>query len=220
MEGNTILLPLAAPSPETVSRSLADSFGQDRACDLYCEIARASYAAAKAVRGVRTVLSYLPNSRYPDLRWLDEEDPGFLNQKGATSGERFYNAAKWCLEAGSTGVLVLSPYAPGVPEQWLRDAFEKLKSTQLVLGPAQDGHCYLLALSAPLPFLAEYPWEGRDTRDELVEQAKRLRIEPAILPEFYEVKDEASYRKWQASLAKSEAFPSQKTEPKRKSENA
>ena len=84
MEGNSILLPLDAPSPETVARTLADSFGQERACDIYCEIARASYAAAKAVRGVRTVLSYLPNSRYPDLRWLDDEDPGFLAQKGAS----------------------------------------------------------------------------------------------------------------------------------------
>ncbi|NLO91597.1 MAG: DUF2064 domain-containing protein [Elusimicrobia bacterium] len=217
MEGNSILLPLDAPAPETVARTLADSFGQERACDIYCEIARASYAAAKAVRGVRTVLSYLPNSRYPDLRWLDDEDPGFLAQKGATIGERFHNSAKWCLEAGSTGVLVLSPYAPGVPEQWLRDAFEKLKTTQLVIGPTGDGHCYLVAMSAQLPFLSEYPWEGRNTRDELVEHAKRMRIEPAILPEFYEVKDEASYRKWQASMGKGEAFPAPKPEPKRKS---
>jgi len=210
MEGNTILLLLSAPTAENVSRGLLDSFGEDRACEVYCELARAAYASAKGVSSARAILAYQPSSKYPDLRWLDSEDPGFLNQKGSTAGERFYNSVKWCIEAGSTGVAVFSPYAPGVPEQWLKDAFTQLAKTPLVLGPTAEGNCYLIGAAAPFPFLAEYPWEGRNMRDELVEAAKKNRIEPAILPEFYEVKSENAYKQWQASLSRTEAFPSTK----------
>ena len=210
MEGNTILLLLTAPTPDNVSRGLVDSFGADRACDIYCELARAAYGAAKSVPNARAILAYLPNNKYPDLRWLDSEDPGFLNQKGSTAGERFYNSVKWCIEAGSTGVAVFSPYAPGVPEQWLKDAFAQLAKTPLVLGPTPEGNCYLIGAATPFPFLAEFPWEGRNMRDELVDAAKKTRVEPAILPEFYEVKNETAYKQWQASLSKTEAFPSTK----------
>ncbi|HOX22110.1 MAG TPA: DUF2064 domain-containing protein, partial [Elusimicrobiales bacterium] len=210
MEGNTILLLLSAPTPDRIARGLVDSFGEDRACDVYCEIARASYAAARSISDARTILSYLPNSKYPDLRWLDSEDPGFLQQKGASAGERFYNSVKWCIEAGSTGVAVFSPYAPGVPEQWLKDAFVQLKKTPLVLGPTPEGDCYLIAAAEPFPFLDGYPWEGRKMREELVEAAKKIRMEPAVLPEFYEIKSETLYKQWQVSLARTELFPAAK----------
>jgi len=219
MKENCLLIFLNAPSADKMPAQLKNAFGAEKAVLAYTDMARHLFAASKKLSGVQPTIIYKGDSKYPDLRWLDPDDPGFLNLKGTEPLEQFTNAMGWAFDAGAVRATVLSVQAPGVPPDWLEKTFSLLTEKDIVLGPAQDGECYLLGMTRIQPAVIEgYPWPGRRFCDELAERAKRLRMSVYLLPEFPLIKEEKAYQQWISSGRKPAAAPETGQEPPRHKE--
>ncbi len=74
--------------------------------------------------------------------------------------------------AARTPLIMVGADAPGLALAHLREAEAALARHPAVIGPAEDGGYYLLALAAPMPFLfAAMPW---GTASVLAETRRRL----------------------------------------------
>ena len=200
MTENCIIIFLNAPQPDKINPVFANALGPERACHIYIEMASDVLATAKQIRGAYTFLVYEQTPRYPNLLWLDSDDPGFLEMKPqATAAERIYNAVQWASDAGAARIAVLSVESPGMPGEWIEKAFSLVSSKNVVVGPARGGGIYLFAASLPYPRVFEgYPWPSKHAFDEITERARRLRYNIEILPEFYSVRDEKTLQEWSA----------------------
>ena len=79
-------------------------------------------------------------------------------------GSRMAAAFTAELESGCP-VVILGTDSPTLPPARVNEAFERLKSTPAVIGPACDGGYYLLGLNGGIPaniFASDIEWGGSD----------------------------------------------------------
>lgn len=118
------------------------------------------------------------------LAWaLDAEDElpaGGIRQQGDDLGERLYRALSEAARDGSA-VMALGSDHPTLPIAVVEEAFERLESgAEVVLGPAEDGGYYLIALrpEAVDPRLFEgIAWSTDRVLSETLERCRNLRVE-------------------------------------------
>lgn len=205
MKDNCILMFIHPPVPESVDPALRAAFGDEKACQIYIDMAHEVLFAAKKLKNVHITPVYAKTTKFPDLRWLDQEDPGFLIMRTGTPAEELLKAVRWTMDAGARRIVVLSPLSPGVPQDWMEKAFETLEEKNIVVGPAQDGACYLIGMNGLYEdVFNRYPWTGKRMADEIAEKARHLRLQTYSLPEFYAVHDEKTYQQWQSVAHKKE----------------
>ncbi|MFH1619041.1 MAG: DUF2064 domain-containing protein [bacterium] len=198
MTDNCVILFLTAPVQDKISRDMKEAFGPERACHIYTDMVREIFASLKLLKNVYTVLVYERTSKYPDLLWLDQEDPGFMEPQAKTEEARVTDAVKWAFSAGAKKVAVLSAQSPGVPLDWIENAFPLVNDRSVAVGADQDGGLYFFALSsaAGTELLEGWPWSGRKACEEIAEKAKKLRFTVNSMPEFYRVKNEQTLQQW------------------------
>lgn len=71
-----------------------------------------------------------------------------LPQVGADLGERLLHGFRTLQACGYEEIAVLGSDSPHIPAAWIGEAFDALKTGDVLLGPARDGGYYLLALRA------------------------------------------------------------------------
>jgi len=202
MKENCILLFLKAPVPEKMDSRLRQAFGAEKSCEVYMEMSRAVLDLAYSVENAQTVVVYDAHSKYPDLRWVDASDPGFLSPKGARVSEAAHTGMKWCFEAGAVRVVCLSALAPFVQRDSVAGAFGVLADSDIVIGPVQDGGWYLFGTRGVFPEIFEgYPWQGKNQNEEISSKAKELGLSVQSMDELPSVLDAKAYSQWKKDAA-------------------
>ncbi|MFA5162263.1 MAG: DUF2064 domain-containing protein [Elusimicrobiales bacterium] len=214
MKENCLLVFINAPMAEEMPPRLTEGFGESKLVPAYTDMARHFFAAVKKLHGIQPTAVYKNIGKYPDLRWLDPEDPGFLSLKGATEAEQAACAARWAFDAGAKRVALATVNAPALPANIIENCFSLLAEKDMVAGADKDGDLYLLGMNKPLFSILEgYPWPGRRVCDEIADRAKRLRLNLHLLPEYPIIKDEAAYHQWVAGGRKSHSPARQDAKP-------
>jgi rSAM/selenodomain-associated transferase 1 len=137
---------------------------------------------------VRRVLVFTPEA---SRAWFEEAaGPDYeMSLQGAGDlGARLgaFFAAQF--RRGSRAVVVIGCDSPDVPVAWIREAFEKLDSTDVVIGPAGDGGYYLIGVNRLFPEIFQLDdWGGatvlQSTRQRVCEAQRSL----ALLPTWQDV---------------------------------
>jgi rSAM/selenodomain-associated transferase 1 len=87
--------------------------------------------------------------------------------------------------AGDGPIVVIGTDSPTLPVEFVTQAFEMLRSADVVLGPATDGGYYLIGLRRHQPELFRgIAWSVPTV---LADTVKRVRGELALLPPWYDV---------------------------------
>ena len=194
---NCIILLIDPPSPEKTEPELRDSFGAERGMYINLDLLQNIYKMVKTFPEAVIILSYEKTSRYPDLTWLDTDDPGFLEAKGGDPEERIINAFRLAFNTGSSKALLLSHLSPAVKPDWLRQAFDSLGDKTVTLGLNQNGSFYILGLTANnIKLLEDLPFLSSQTALSFSEKAKKNKLNVFTLPEIYAIKNEETLRKW------------------------
>jgi hypothetical protein len=110
-------------------------------------------------------------------------------------GRALLHAATSLLERGYGAVCLVNSDSPTLPTAFLRQAAEALARSgdRMVLGPAEDGGYYLIALKAPHAALfQEIAWSTDQVAAQTLAQARRIGLEVVVLPQWFDVDDATS----------------------------
>ncbi|MBI4051073.1 MAG: TIGR04282 family arsenosugar biosynthesis glycosyltransferase [Elusimicrobia bacterium] len=197
MHDNLLLIFLKAPVSGKVKTRLALTRGEEEAARIYKEMAQDIFHRFRGLPGISTVVAYERAQEFPDLIWLDEHNPSFVEQEGNGLGERLENAFRWAFALGAKRVAAIGGDSPGLPVDWLTQAFKKLERGHLVLGPAEDGGYYLIGMNHLEPDLfVDIPWSTSQVFNRTLEKIKERGLPFFLLPAYFDVDDEKSLKRW------------------------
>lgn len=126
-----------------------------------------------------------------------------LAQRGASLGERLFNATCDLLSRGLESVCLINSDSPTLPCEYLCEAAARLSRAgdRVVLGQADDGGYYLIGLKqAHARLFEEITWSTSQVLAETIERAAEINLDVELLPAWYDVDDAASLKKLCAEL--------------------
>jgi rSAM/selenodomain-associated transferase 1 len=147
--------------------------------------------------GMEGVVLYTPAGAEKMLHELLPNSFGLVPQRGETLGERLINAASELLNKEFDSVCLINSDSPTLPSKILKTATTLLAQNgdRVVLGPSQDGGYYLIGLNRPHRNLFQrIAWSTRDVLAHTIDRAAEIHLAVDLLPEWYDVDDEATLR--------------------------
>jgi len=114
--------------------------------------------------------------------------PG-LRQEGVDLGERLYSALSAAGE-GAGAVAALGSDHPTLPVEIVERAFAAVEAgARVVLGPAEDGGYYLIAVAPPVPrrLFEGIDWSTPRVLDQTIGRLNETGRSLAVLPPWYDV---------------------------------
>ncbi|WP_414564049.1 MULTISPECIES: TIGR04282 family arsenosugar biosynthesis glycosyltransferase [unclassified Anabaena] len=134
--------------------------------------------------------------------WLGT-DSVYQPQGEGDLGDRMTRSLVHAFQCGAIQVVIIGIDCPGVNPQILTQAFEKLNTYDLVLGPAIDGGYYLVGLCRLIPELfANINWGTSQVLQQTVEIADKLKISLTYLPALADVDLPEDLPIWEQTLNK------------------
>ena len=183
---NHVLFFARVPRPGQVKTRLAAEIGSDAALDIYRAL------GSRVVDQITSVSSitvwYEPADAEEEMRaWLG--DLRFEAQPEGDLGARLTHAfaTHFAAHPGEPAIAVGAD-APDVDAAAIERAGDALRSTEVVLGPANDGGYYLIGLARPLPELFRaIPWGTEGVLEATHAVCDKMRITPELLPVLRDV---------------------------------
>lgn len=185
MTEKCILLLIKAPSSvKTETKAVTPAAGE-KETDKYVEMAKETFRTAKRIKDISKIIIYERSSKYPDLRWLDSDDPGFLDWRGRSKTDELTAGIKWAFDAGAKRVVILPLNNYNVPEERIHDAFRTLETSNVVMGFGRDGTYYLLGMTGVYkPVIEEYSDDKLRPQKEILDRLKKAYMNIQVLPEL------------------------------------
>jgi len=205
----TLVVFVKEPRPGAVKTRLAAAVGSQVAADFYRTLVETVLQATTPVPGEyeRLVFFDPPEARRALREWL----PGVsLRAQGAGElGERLADAFARAFGRGATRVAIVGSDAPGVTRDTVLRALGALDEADVVLGPAEDGGYYLIALRAPRPELVRgIDWSTPAVMRQTLERATAARLVVRQLEPLRDVDTLADLRgEWPSLEARLAARP-------------
>jgi uncharacterized protein len=133
------------------------------------------------------IVYYQGGSEEKMVTWLGSH-LSYRSQKGKDLGEKMQNAFTDGFAQGITAIAIIGTDCPEIGEKLILEAFEGLKTHDLVLGPAEDGGYYLIGLKQVFPELfQDIPWGTGDVFAETQKIAAKLALKIAYLRKLADI---------------------------------
>jgi rSAM/selenodomain-associated transferase 1 len=163
---------------------------QEEAAELYRCLLLDKILQVGTLSGVDPYLAYTPPEAQAQMASLAPQGFTLIPQVGSDLGDRLHHLSEILLGRGHPGVIIIDSDTPTLPSTYLLDALDRIQneSTDLVLGPAEDGGYYLIGLKRPCWSLFDsIPWSGPSVLSETLRRASAQRLEVATLPTWFDV---------------------------------
>lgn len=175
--------------PGRVKTRLARSIGNEKAARIYEAFVAATVARLSAIHCTR-VLSYWPNDRRTRSAFESAEAQGWslVPQTEGDLGERMAGYFIQQFSAGTDRVVLLGTDSPNVPLVEVQEAFEHLKTSDVVLGPTDDGGYYLVGAAKRVPpIFADIPWSTPEVLPKTIACLEKEGFSYTTLDPWYDV---------------------------------
>jgi len=179
-----------APTAGQVKTRLVPPLSQEEAAGLYRCLLMDKLLQVSQLPGVDSYVAYTPDEAGPLMHELAPQSFTLIPQSGADLGARLHRLSAMLLESGHPGVMIVDSDTPTLPTAYLLEGIERLRSTttDLVLGPAEDGGYYLVGLTRPCPALFDgIQWSSPSVLTETLQRASAQRLRVATLPSWFDV---------------------------------
>jgi len=209
MSDRTLIVFLKEPRPGAVKTRLAAVVGPEAAAELYRALAELVLEATTPGPGEyeRLVFFDPPVARRALRAWL----PGvsLRAQSGGDLGERMADAFARGFARGAARVAIVGSDAPALTRETATRALAALDAADVVLGPAEDGGYYLIALREPHPELVRgVDWSTPAVLRQTLERAAAARLSVRQLEPLRDVDTLADLRgEWPALDARLRSRP-------------
>lgn len=186
------------PVPGRVKTRLASDWGEDRAAELYEAfvrdlLERLDFRYRNEPDGeIHRVLGFAPDDAAA-RSWFTDTAAGRWDlwpQPNRDLGERIANFfAEHASNSGCSAVLIGSD-SPTLPVTFILDAFNRLKSADVVICPASDGGYCLIGLRAGFESASLFKgvdWSSAQVLGQTAERVRELGLSLELLPIWYDV---------------------------------
>lgn len=214
---------LKEPVPGGVKTRLCPPLTDDEACDLYrcfVEDALDQYARLSAT-GFDVLLIVSPRSGmayYSEMARLIRSRHDTASrmivecQVEGDLGNRLHKAFQVVFDLGYNGAVAIGSDHPSLPDDRITGAFEGLRNCDVVVGPCLDGGYYLLGLTSNNEeYFRDIPWSSNRVLEVTVGRIRELDKSLRILPEWYDVDDQASLDRLRFDLVHAAHAPACRT---------
>jgi rSAM/selenodomain-associated transferase 2/rSAM/selenodomain-associated transferase 1 len=172
------------PEPEKTKTRLIPVLGSEGAAELHRQMAEHTLKRARELERCRLVsfeVRYDGGSRSLMEQWLGAEI-SFSHQGKGDLGARMARAFHEAFQAGMNRVVIAGTDCPGLTTDLMQKAFEALRQTDVVIGPANDGGYYLIGLRKAISQLfLDMPWGTEDLLERTIRVAKDLGLSVLLL---------------------------------------
>ncbi|WP_298334591.1 TIGR04282 family arsenosugar biosynthesis glycosyltransferase [uncultured Erythrobacter sp.] len=170
----TLILFVRYPEPGECKTRLIPAVGPEGAAAVHRQLASRT-AHLLRDSGCARIIAYTGGAEADFEAWLGH---GFelVRQVDGDLSDRL------CAFLGRAPLVFFGADTPDLATHHIEAAVAGLKTHEVVIGPAEDGGYYLIAMSRPLPeLLTEMLWSTEHVLPETLRRLKALRIEPLLL---------------------------------------
>ena len=150
------------PIPGAVKTRLQTRYAPDQVAALYTAFVRDVLERAEGIDVDRRVIAFDPPDAESEVRALFgrgmEARAGqwqYVPQAQEDLGARMREALVQQLDAGASAAVLIGTDIPSLPAHHITQAFDLLRTKDVVLGPSIDGGYYLVGVSKPIPEIFE-----------------------------------------------------------------
>jgi rSAM/selenodomain-associated transferase 1 len=189
-----------APHPGHVKTRLARGIGTEAACLIYQILVRRVLHEIKSCRAVQ--LRFRPDDAAKEIRPWRHRGWTLAPQGRGDLGQRLKRAFRDGFAAGAGRVAIIGSDCPEIRAQDLQDAWAALDDHDLVLGPAEDGGYWLIAMRRPLSrsraaLFEAIPWSTERVLGTTLQRAASRGLRVRLLRELSDIDTE---KDWKAYL--------------------
>lgn len=174
-----------APKPGNVKTRLLTAVSPKDAAELHAACILDALRLSQSVRGA-DVLWFVTGGQSYFRKLMKMQLCGrglkLFSQHGENLGARLEYAFRKTFQAGYRELVVIGTDTPWMGAKRLRAAFAALCTSDLVLGPAEDGGYYLLGLRREVPeIFRRIPWSTEGVLNATVRVASRAKLQLKLL---------------------------------------
>ncbi len=173
------------PEPGKSKTRLIPALGPAGAAELHRQMVEHTLRWAKELRSrfpLSIEIRYTGRPLEPFRRWLG---PDFLyaDQGDGDLGQRMFSSVRDAFAKKIKKVLLIGTDCPDLSPDLAEGALVLLNSSDLVLGPTEDGGYYLMGLRRPAPRLfREISWGTETVLQKTLNTAQALKLSYSLLP--------------------------------------
>jgi uncharacterized protein len=184
--GSTLVIMAKAVRPGAVKTRLAACLPAEAIAGLYRCLLEDTMALARSLDGV-TAAIMSPAADVEDLRQMADGSLEVVAQNGAGLAAGLESVFEH-FSGNRRRTVAFNSDSPHLPASVLRRAFDVLRSSDLVVGPTDDGGYYLVGAKAPHPGLFAAGAMGTGSALEtLLGRARSLGLSVGFTEEFWDV---------------------------------
>jgi len=187
------------PEPGRAKTRLIPALGAAGAAALHDEMVRHTLASVGELLSVRDVEARVYSAGADPDAFARYFGTNILcvSQSDGDLGQRMHTAFAEVLRA-STAAVIIGTDCPDVSPGLLGMAFDSLRASDVVLGPALDGGYYLIGLRRPVPGLFEnMDWSTATVLSKTLERAAALGLTVQLLPTLNDVDEPVDLAVWE-----------------------
>lgn len=185
---NALIIFAKAPVAGQVKTRLQTHLSAEECAGLHAYFIIKTIEIAKKVNDVSIFLYCHPGVDDPFFKKVESDlNVKLMSQNGNDLGERMSDAIRKTLSAGYRKVVIIGSDSPDLPPEYINEGFEKLDSSDMVIGPSTDGGYYLIGAKKELPIFNNIPWSSYMVFDMTIEKAGENNLTFSILGEWYDI---------------------------------
>jgi len=175
--------------PGRVKTRLAKSLDPEKAATIYEAMVETTVERLSAISATR-ILGYAPDDERTRMgfRYAEGRDWSLVPQSEGDLGERMGSFFIEQFQAGVERVVLVGTDSPNLPLVEVQEAFEHLKTCDVVLGPTDDGGYYLVGAAKRVPpIFGNMPWSTPDLLPRTIRCLDDAGLSYTTLDPWYDV---------------------------------
>ncbi|NEM99243.1 TIGR04282 family arsenosugar biosynthesis glycosyltransferase [Pontibacter burrus] len=182
---NLLLLFVRAPELGKVKTRLAEAVGPEVALEIYIHLLQHTRQITEKLTADKAV--YFADNIVDDGMWPKQLYQHHLQSEGDL-GQKMQAAFEAAFAAGYSSVVIIGSDCKQLTQEIIEQAFDALRTHEVVLGPALDGGYYLLGMNKLYPELfRDKQWSTSEVLPATIYDVERLHLSHKLLPELSDV---------------------------------
>ena len=179
------------PVPGAVKTRLQTRYAPKQVAALYTAFVRDVLARAERIDVDQRVIAFDPPDAESEVRTLfggGKAQWQYVPQVQDDLGTRMRDALVQQLDAGASGAVLIGTDIPSLPAHHITQAYDLLRTKDVVLGPSVDGGYYLVGVSKPMPEIFEdVEWSTSSVLAQTIDRVQRAGHTLGLVPPWFDV---------------------------------